>query len=139
MLLDLKQVSNFEPTLARDFSKNEFNRQIDTHRLSPSDIPREIEITMNNGIVKCVFDYTVNESKINFSSLSINENSNIFYSRITGRVYSVIIDNISLIQLIKSKLSDLRNVFTKDRQKNNILIGSDLTIAILHIVSDKVK
>lgn len=133
MDLAVSQVANFRPPIIHNTGGDEgIEVVLRTAKISPSDLPNEVEITRNNSLMNYVFDYSVMEPESNLSTKMVEEWT-FKYSKVTGRLYMLKFD-ISNFLVISKHLKEISRSFTKKRLRDNLKFGLDLSQEIYNLV-----
>jgi len=109
---------------------NSKKKVIDNFELSPSDIPKNIQLFIDKKEV--VFNYYINESDSKFSKLE-GENHYIIYSNETGRIYKIQIENT--LDNTKNIKNSLRNLQKSANKNERLSLNFKLGLRVIEFIS----
>lgn len=130
MDIAVTKLASFSPPLHRVNKRDYIGENIETQKLSPSDIPNEIEVFSKNSIFKIKFDYRINEDNLKLISSTEWE---LAFSEVTGRIYQAEFNSKSFSQVI-DKIFSIRKNFLKDRLNDNMKLGEELISAVIDYI-----
>ncbi|MEW2920989.1 hypothetical protein AB1A65_05935 [Muricauda sp. ANG21] len=125
MDLALSQVTNISPSIIDRDSQKVKDTILDTSKLSPSDIPNEVEVTRHDSTLAFSLNYFIMEGDNDMVTKTDGNLWELVYSKVTGRIYRVKYKNSSFDSL-KSEIKLIRRGLQKNRLKDNLKFGIGL-------------
>lgn len=132
MELAVNQVANFRPPITTAKQEKGLEVVLGTAKISPSDLPNQVEISKKNSFLSYGFEYSVMEPENNLKDIKSN-NYSFKYSEITGRLYFLEFQ-ISNFASLSKNIKEVFKALNKKRLKDNLKFGLDLSQEIFKLI-----